>query len=444
VVTIPPLRMTPLALTSTSRQVTTPVVNRENVLLIGKPSKRVVIIGANFAGLSCAQRLSRRHAVTVVDSSAHFEFLPNIHELLSGVKKPALLRLPRERLLHRLGHTFLQDTVLDIDAYAGAVTTAAGRALKFDACVVAVGGMNNTYGISGVAQFTRPFKSVEDCAAIASQLAALLKAEKRTSVVIVGAGLAGVEALGEILRRYRHRAELEVHIVEGANRLVPSGPEALNKEILKKCRPYPVNFHLDTQVTAVTKTRVKLSSGKTLRSDLTLWTGGAAPPPLLVRSGLAPDEKSWAPTHGNLLSRAFDNVLVSGDAADPPQQPYKQAYHALAMGACAADNTERLLCGRALKRFRPGPELSLISLGDLDTYLLLGKRILAAGPVIAPAKELVFQANMALLDPPLGVKPALDASARYWQSLQKLLLPTVWPPASIMQLTDLRLLPEGA
>jgi hypothetical protein len=78
----------------------------------GKPSKRVVIIGANFAGLSCAQRLSRRHAVTVVDSSAHFEFLPNIHELLSGMKKPALLRLPRERLLHRLGHTFLQDTVV--------------------------------------------------------------------------------------------------------------------------------------------------------------------------------------------------------------------------------------------------------------------------------------------------------------------------------------------
>jgi NADH dehydrogenase len=140
----------------------------------------------------------------------------------------------------------------------------------------------------------------------------------------------------------------------------------------------------------------------------------------------------------------FDNVLVAGDAADLPRQPNKQAYHALAMGACAADNTERLLRGRRLKRFKPGPELSLISLGDLDTYLVLGQRILAAGPVIAPAKELVFQANMALLDPPLGFSPALDVSARYWQSLQKLLLPTVWPPASISQLTDLRLLPTAA
>lgn len=413
-------------------------------MLIGKPRKRVVIIGANFAGLSCAQRLSRRHAVTVVDPSAHFEFLPNIHELLSGVKKPALLRLPRERILHRLGHTFVQDSVSDIDAYNRAVTTTAGRSLKFDACVVAVGGMNNTYGIPGVAKYTRPFKSVEDCTAIASQLSALVKAKKRTSVVIVGAGLAGVEALGEILRRHRHRPDLDIHVVEGASRLVPSGPEVLNQEIMKKCRPYPVSFHLDTQVTAVTKTRVKLSSGEILRSDLTLWTGGAAPSPLLARSGLAPDEKSWAPTDDSLLSEVFDNVLVAGDAADLPRQPNKQAYHALAMGACAADNTERLLRGRRLKRFKPGPELSLISLGDLDTYLVLGQRILAAGPVIAPAKELVFQANMALLDPPLGFSPALDVSARYWQSLQKLLLPTVWPPASISQLTDLRLLPTAA
>ena len=408
---------------------------------INPSRQRIVIVGANFAGLSCAQRLSRRHAVTVVDPAPHFEFLPNIHELLSGVKTPDLLRLPRQRLLQRAGHGFLRDAVTDIDTDNGFVSTAGGRRLGFDACVVAVGGVNNTYGVRGVAEFTLPFKSVNDCAAIAKRLATLAASKKRLSVVIVGAGLAGVEALGEVLRRYRHCPGLELHMVEGADRLVPSGPAALHGQIIDKCRDYPVTFHLNEKVTGVTKTRVKLASGEALRSDLTLWTGGATPSPLLARSGLAPDEKSWAPVSDCLQSTVCDNVFVVGDAADLPTPPNKQAYHALAMGSCAADNAERFLRGRRLKRFRPGPEISLISLGDLDTYLVLGQRVLAAGPVLAPAKELLFQANMALLDPPLGFTPARDLSARYWQSLQKLALPRVWPPASLGRLADIRLLP---
>ena len=107
------------------------------------------------------------------------------------------------------------------------------------------------------------------------------------SLVIVGGGLEGVEALGEILRAYRHIPGLAVHLVEGSDSLLPGGAEALSSEILRKCRPYPVTFHFGDRVKAVTKTRVRLASGKSLKSDLTLWTGGAAPSPLLYESGLS-------------------------------------------------------------------------------------------------------------------------------------------------------------
>jgi len=35
--------------------------------------KRIAIVGGNFAGRSAAIKLSRRHAVTVIDPSANFE-----------------------------------------------------------------------------------------------------------------------------------------------------------------------------------------------------------------------------------------------------------------------------------------------------------------------------------------------------------------------------------
>ena len=399
--------------------------------------KKVVIIGANFAGLSCAMNLSSQYAVTVIDASPCFEFLPNIHELLSGVKSAGLLRLPRARILNRLGHQFVQDTVLDIDAEGGSVRTASDENLDFDACVVAVGGVHNTYGLPGVEDFALPFKSVDDCARIRARLEQLAGAGEGMSLVIVGGGLEGVEALGEILRAYRHTPDLTVHLVEGSNTLLPVGAAALSREILRKCQPYPVTFHLGTRVKAVTKARVRLASGKSLKSDITLWTGGAAPSPLLYESGLSISTDTWAAVEPSLKSQIYDNVFVIGDAAGLPNSVSKQAYHALDMGSHAATNVKRFLAHSSLKPFKSGPDISLISLGDIDTYLVLGQRVFA-GPALAPAKELIFQANMARLDPPHRIPAALELQARYWQGIRELTLPLFWPPSSLKRLANLR------
>ena len=70
---------------------------------------RVVIIGGNFAGLVAASRLSCEHDVTVVDARADFEWTPNIHEILSGVKNRDGVVLPRAECVSRYGHTFVHD-----------------------------------------------------------------------------------------------------------------------------------------------------------------------------------------------------------------------------------------------------------------------------------------------------------------------------------------------
>ncbi|HEX4937904.1 MAG TPA: NAD(P)-binding protein, partial [Candidatus Kapabacteria bacterium] len=61
---------------------------------------RICIVGGGFAGLNAAQQLkSSRYDVTVIDPSPHIEWLPNIHEIISGVKKGDELRLNRAILL---------------------------------------------------------------------------------------------------------------------------------------------------------------------------------------------------------------------------------------------------------------------------------------------------------------------------------------------------------
>ena len=397
--------------------------------------KHIVIVGGNFAGLTAAIKLSRCHAVTVIDPSEHFEWLPNIHEILSSVKTPQGLRLDRTAIVKQAGHRFLQDRVTVLQPTQCRLATAAGRELVFDACIVAVGALWNTHHIPGAERHAMPFRSVADALAIEHRMHTLLQQGKPLRIVIAGGGISGIEALGEILRRHRDDAGLSVELVEAGARLLPGLPASLDADLRRLCEPYAVNFHTATTISSVSPKGVRLTDGTRLRSELTLWTAGLAPPALLCESGLAPPPQVWADVHQTLQSRHFDNNFVVGDAAQPPQAVGKQASNAIDMGTLAAANVARLLGGHTLKPFTPAPKPLLIAFGDLQTYLVAGRAVLAS-KVLAGAKEGVYQVFMSQMAPN-GVFNSLPAATgRLWQSWRQLALP------QLLSLADFRNLPD--
>jgi NADH dehydrogenase len=385
--------------------------------------KRVLILGGGFAGLAAALELSPdRYEVTLIDRSRWFEFLPNIHELLSGVKTPELLRLPLDRNVRRAGHKFVRDTVTSIDPVERTIETRRRSAVGYDALIVALGGVDASRGVPGVVEHAFPFKSVEQCDRIGKRLTRLAARRKPARVVSVGGGLEGVEALGEILRRHRGSG-LQVTLVEARERLLPEAPAALDAHVRELCAPYEVDFQLDAPVRSIEPDAVVLEAGRSLPSDLTIWTGGPAPPALLAECGLAP-RGAWAPVDVTLQSKGHPEIFVTGDAADLPTPLSKQAYHALDMGACAARNAERLLAGRALTPFRPSVKPTLISFGDLTCFLVAGKRAFA-GPSLGVAKEAVFELVMAQLDAQPWWRRLPRAAQRADRAARALLWPTV-------------------
>jgi NADH dehydrogenase len=145
-------------------------------------------------------------------------------------------------------------------------------------------------------------------------------------------------------------------------------------------------------------------------------------PPLLRGSGLADKPRQWAPVTTALRSKRFDNLFVIGDAAALPRPLGKQAYYAMQMGECAADNARRALAGRVLRPFRPSPKPMLVAFGDLDTFLVSGRSVIAS-PALAALKEAVFQLTMSEIDPPLDPSGLRDAAARLSGAAKRLALP---------------------
>jgi NADH dehydrogenase len=384
---------------------------------------RILILGGGVAGLSAALELdARRYRVTLVDQSGSFEFLPNIHELLSRVKTPELLRLPLDRSLRRVGHVFVRDRVTAIDPSARVVRLARRESIEYDALIVTIGGVDATRGVAGVEEHGFPFKTVDQCDRIGRHLTRLASRPGAAPVVIVGGGLEGVEALGEILRRYRN-TNLEVTLVEARDRLMPETPAVLDRRVRELAEPYAVVFRMNAPVARIEAEAVVLGDGSRLPSELTIWTGGPTPPALLAESGLAPTG-GWACVDETLQCPRHPEVFVAGDAAELPEPLPKQAYHALDMGVHAARNADRLLAGRTPRAFRPSGKPSLVSFGDLECFLI-ANRLVIAGPALGAAKEAIFELVMTQLDPQPLYSRLPRVAGRADRAARKLLWPSI-------------------
>lgn len=400
---------------------------------------RVVVVGGGFAGLAAAQALRAPLDVTLVDPGEWFEFLPNVHELLSGVKQPAALRLDRRGAVERVGHRFCRERVERIDPRRRRVHLADGTELEYDALVLAAGAESATYGVPGVCRHALIFRDVEQCARIGERLRELAAGGREARIVIVGGGLEGIEALGEALRRYRDDPNLHFTLVEARERLLPDGAPAFDPAIRRLCAPHRVAIRTGVQVNAVTADAVRITGGASLPADLTIWTGGPVPPPVLARSGLTPSGRDWAEVDETLRHRVYPEVFVAGDAAGFPAGLAKQAYHALDMGNHAAANVERQLRGAPLEAFRPSPKPMLVSFGDLTTFLAAGKLVIAA-PALAAAKEGVFQLVMAQLDGTDRLDALSRLAGRLCGAGQQLLWPVVSSPRALLGQANLQVL----
>ncbi len=372
-------------------------------------------MGGGFAGLSAALGLPGELDVTLVDERAAFEFLPNIHELVSGLKRPDDLRLPLDRIVRRAGHRFVRDRVTGLDLETRRVHCTRRAPLGYDALIVALGGVNAARGVPGVEEHALAFKSVRDCDRIGRRLARLAGAKRAKDVVLVGGGLEGVEALGEILRAHGGQA-FRLRVVEGGPRLLPEAPSDLDRFVRDLARDDDVEFLVGARVAEVQERAVVLEDGRRLPSHLTIWTGGPAAPPLLAEAGLAAAPGAWVPVEPSLQSTSHPEVFVAGDCAELPDPIVKQAYHAIDMGGFAAQAAMRWLEGKEPGAFVPSEKPMLVSFGDRSSFLVAGSRVVAA-PALAAAKEGVFELVMAQLDRRDPGSAAFAAACRFANAL---------------------------
>ena len=369
-------------------------------------TKRVVVLGGGFAGVSAAQelttrlrsqhRLSRPDAevadgieVLLVNSNNYFVFQPLLADILSGTIETTHVVVPLRRMLPHsqveVGYVESIDVVNKTiglrHRLSGALST-----IEYDALILAVGSVTNLAAVPGMAEHAVGIRTLGDAFYLRNRALDMLeearietdptRRERLLTFVVIGGGSTGVEVAAELqdlvelaARSFRDvRLEPRVVLVHSRSIVLSELGERLGRYATKKLRDAGIDLRLGRRVRRVEAERVELDDGTQIPTATIVSTVGNAPNPLVATLPTTRDAGGWPMPDPTFALPGLDSVWAIGDGAsilDPKtgRAMPATAQHAVREGPHAARNVLAALDGRRQTPFAYDQLGMLVSLG---------------------------------------------------------------------------------
>ena len=297
---------------------------------------RIVIIGAGFAGIYLAKALKNKpFQVVILDQNNFHQFQPLFYQVATSGLEPDSIVFPVRKIFRGYKNfVFRMATVRAINSQLNQLETDIGT-VSYDFLVVATGSTNNFYGMKDVQANSIGLKSIQESLDIRSNILQNLEEaiqasdptirKKNTTVVIVGAGPAGVEMAGAIAEFKKYifdkdypeliQFPLEIQIIEAGSQVLSAMTEKSSRNTLKDLERLGVIVHLNTAVKSYNGNKVLLSNGDSIDTASLIWTAGVEGQ---FPEGLDPG----LIVHGNRIEvdqfnriKGKENIFAIGDVA---------------------------------------------------------------------------------------------------------------------------------
>ena len=139
-------------------------------------TKRIVIVGGGFAGVTLAQRLERltekETEIVLLSSENHLVFSSLLAEAVGREISPLHVIVPGRQMVRRTQWLTARATEVDWLNSELHYATNAGEhgAIRFDHLVIACGSVVDLNGIPGLAAYAYPLKTLGDATALGNDL----------------------------------------------------------------------------------------------------------------------------------------------------------------------------------------------------------------------------------------------------------------------------------
>ncbi|MFX3616874.1 MAG: NAD(P)/FAD-dependent oxidoreductase [Sporolactobacillus sp.] len=360
---------------------------------MGKP--KILILGAGYGGMMTAVRLTKElHAddaeITLVNKHNYHYQTTWLHEAAAGTIHHDRTRMLIKNVINPNRVNFVQDSVRSIDKVNKKVILKNGE-LSYDYLVIGLGFESNTFGITGLDQYAFSIRSVNTARKIREHIEYKFASynndpdakDTDLTIVVGGAGLSGIEFLGELVDRVPKlckeydipQAKVKIINVEGLPLVLPPFERSLADYAQKYLEDKGVVFKLGTFIKEATANGVKVQKKDSevleeIEAGTVVWTGGVKANHIPAESGFETN-RGKIEVNADLRSKEDDHVFAVGDVAvifpKEGERPYPPtAQIAVQAAEAIAKNLKHLLNNEATENFVYKPQGTVASLGDKE------------------------------------------------------------------------------
>ncbi|OBB85063.1 NAD(P)/FAD-dependent oxidoreductase [Mycobacterium sp. 852002-30065_SCH5024008] len=387
----------------------------------------VVVIGSGFAGLWAALGAARRLDELAIPTGAvdiTVLAIQPFHDIRVRNYEADLrpCRVPLAGLLDPVGVAHVVTEVTAIDTDARTVATSGGVTYDYDRLVLASGSQGRKPAVPGLREFGFDVDTYDGAVALRDHLLRLADGSPTAAagtVVVVGAGLTGIEVACELpdrLRRLFAGSTVTTRVVLLDRSRIGSDMGASARPVIEAAlAANGVETRAGVGVAAISERGVSLTSGDHLAAATVVWCAGMRASSLTEQLPVARDRLGRVSVDDFLRVIGVPAIFAAGDVAaarmDDDHLSVMSCQHGRPMGRYAGYNVISDLFGEPLLALRIPWYVTVLDLGPAGAFYTEGwDRLLVSSGERAKATKRTI--NTRRIYPPLtGNRADLLAAA---------------------------------
>lgn len=351
---------------------------------------KVVIIGAGFAGLRLALKLSNKPGIDVllIDRFNFHQFQPLFYQVATAGLDASNISFPLRRIFQKSKNVRIRMAdVSAIDTTGKVIHTDIGS-FPFEVLVLSTGADTNFFGNEALKTFALPMKSTVEALQLRHRLIhnfedALTESDatrlkRLMTVVVVGAGPTGVELSGAIAEMKSNAlpkdypdldfTKMDIILLEGSDRTLANMSEKSSVQSQSYLEKLGVKVKTGAFVKTYNGSQIEMTDGTFIETSTVVWAAG-------ITGNIPKGIDSTLVVRGNRIQvdrynrvGGMEGIYALGDVASMITPLYPQGHPqvanvAVSQGDMLAKNLIAIQKGKALQEYEYKDKGSMATVG---------------------------------------------------------------------------------
>ncbi|RXJ93886.1 NADH dehydrogenase FAD-containing subunit [Malaciobacter molluscorum] len=350
--------------------------------------KEVVIIGGGYAGIYALRELvkNKNIKITLIDKHTYHNLQPEVYDLIANKSNFADVTIDLTTLCMGFNHNHLQFKnlkVRKIDKQKKKIYTEEKEIVDFDYLIMAAG--TRTFfppqipGLNNADDIKKLHRAIDFKQSFEKQLFEKIRDEAKqcadTHIVVVGAGLSGVEIAAEMAyysNKFFQRGNfscdnLKISLISSSASILPGLTQQLINISQERLKSLGINIITSTKLEKVEDGYCYFSNGTKVNHSFVIFTGGVEASTLTKELNVGTNNRGQLIVNEYMQVIEHENIFAVGDIAEirnnkdevmPPNVTIARI-----SGTLAGKNVLKSIEGKSLIKTNPKLDGILIALG---------------------------------------------------------------------------------